>query len=168
MKLRHYALAAILVLTFFTLSCKRDEYKAPDLTGPAVNDLYLLINVNPTVVPAGGSASVRVRLMGAEGPVANAPVTFMVENAAGTAGVRNGEREVVSLHSRRQPARGRKEKTFRRGPWNPPVLSEVLSSCRVDVPLTGHTPHRNPDVRLSRIRLFIKRIVHFYHAYTLT
>ena len=85
MKLRHYALAAILVLTFFTLSCKRDDYKAPDLTGPAVNDLYLLINVNPTVVPAGGIASVRVRLMGAEGPVANAPVTFMVENAAGTA-----------------------------------------------------------------------------------
>jgi len=68
MKLRHCALAAILVLTFFTLSCKRDEYKAPDLSGPAVNDLYLLINVNPTVVPAGSSASVRVRLMGLRDP----------------------------------------------------------------------------------------------------
>ena len=26
--------------------------------------------------------------------------------------------------------------------WNPSLICEVLSSCRVDMPLTWHTPHR--------------------------
>ena len=40
--------------------------------------------------------------------------------------------------------------------------------CRVDVPLTVVRPSQNPDLRLSRIRLFAKRIVHIYQLYTLT
>ena len=40
--------------------------------------------------------------------------------------------------------------------------------CRVDAPLTVVRPSQNPDLRLSRIRLFTKRIVHIYQLYTLT
>ena len=41
-------------------------------------------------------------------------------------------------------------------------------SGRVDAPLTVVRPSQNPDLRLSRIRLFAKRIVHIYQLYTLT
>ena len=34
--------------------------------------------------------------------------------------------------------------------------------------VAGVRPSQNPDVRLSRIRLFAKRIVHIYQLYTLT
>ena len=40
--------------------------------------------------------------------------------------------------------------------------------CRVDAPLAVVRPSQNPDLRLSRIRLFTKRIVHIYQLYTLT
>lgn len=40
--------------------------------------------------------------------------------------------------------------------------------CRVDAPLAVVRPSQNPDLRLSRIRLFAKRIVHIYQLYTLT
>ena len=40
--------------------------------------------------------------------------------------------------------------------------------CRVGAPLTVVRPSQNPDLRLSRIRLFAKRIVHIYQLYTLT
>ena len=43
-----------------------------------------------------------------------------------------------------------------------------LVRCRVDAPLTVVRPSQNPDLRLSRIRLFAKRIVHIYQLYTLT
>ena len=39
---------------------------------------------------------------------------------------------------------------------------------RVDAPLAVVRPSQNPDLRLSRIRLFAKRIVHIYQLYTLT
>ena len=39
---------------------------------------------------------------------------------------------------------------------------------RVDAPLAVVRPSQNPDLRLSRIRLFAKRIVHMYQLYTLT
>ena len=40
--------------------------------------------------------------------------------------------------------------------------------CRVDAPLAVVRPSQNPDLRLSRIRLFAKRIVHIFQSYTLT
>ena len=40
--------------------------------------------------------------------------------------------------------------------------------CRVDAPLAVVRPSQNPDLRLSRIRLFAKRIIHIYQLYTLT
>lgn len=40
--------------------------------------------------------------------------------------------------------------------------------CRVDAPLAVVRPSQNPDLRLSRIRLFAERIVHIYQLYTLT
>ena len=40
--------------------------------------------------------------------------------------------------------------------------------CRVDAPLAVVRPSQNPNLRLSRIRLFTKRIVHIYQLYTLT
>ena len=40
--------------------------------------------------------------------------------------------------------------------------------CRVDAPLAVVRPSQNPDLRLSRIRLFAKRIVHIYQLYKLT
>ena len=43
-----------------------------------------------------------------------------------------------------------------------------LVRCRVDAPLAVVRPSQNPDLRLSRIRLFAKRIVHIYQLYTLT
>ena len=39
---------------------------------------------------------------------------------------------------------------------------------QVDAPLAVVRPSQNPDLRLSRIRLFAKRIVHIYQLYTLT
>ena len=39
---------------------------------------------------------------------------------------------------------------------------------RVDAPLAVVRPSQNPDLRLSRIRLFTKRIVHIYQSYILT
>lgn len=39
---------------------------------------------------------------------------------------------------------------------------------RVDAPLAVVRPSQNPDLQLSRIRLFAKRIVHIYQLYTLT
>ena len=44
----------------------------------------------------------------------------------------------------------------------------LLVRCRVDAPLAVVRPSQNPDLRLSRIRLFAKRIVHIYQLYTLT
>ena len=47
-------------------------------------------------------------------------------------------------------------------------ISGIEAFCRVDAPLAVVRPSQNPDLRLSRIRLFAKRIVHIYQLYTLT
>ena len=40
------------------------------------------------------------------------------------------------------------------------ITSNYAVTGRVDTSVTGRTPHRIPDMRLSRIRLFTKLIVH--------
>ena len=51
---------------------------------------------------------------------------------------------------------------------HPSQNPDVHFRCRIDAPLTVVRSSQNPDLRLSRIRLFAKRIVHIYQLYTLT
>ncbi len=81
----------IVTVSFFLLnSCKRNEYTAPDFTGPAVKDLYAMINVGKTVLNAGENTNVIVKVLSNLGPIKNANVSLIITTYDGTSYSRFG------------------------------------------------------------------------------
>ena len=81
MKNKILVILGIVILSVFLLnSCKRDNYTFPDLTGPAVKDLYAVMNVGRTILKPGTHTSVVVKVVSNQGPVENAHVDLRLRN----------------------------------------------------------------------------------------
>ncbi len=83
-------LSIIIVSLIFISACKRSEYTAPEFTGPAVKDLYALINVGKTVLPVGENTSVMVKVISNLGAVKGAKVNIILTNYDGSGFSRYG------------------------------------------------------------------------------
>ncbi len=92
MKIKILKILGIIILSIFLLnSCKRNEYTAPNLKGPAVKDLYALINLGKTVLTVGSNTTVTVKVVSNFGPVKNAKVSFILTSYDGESYSKWGE-----------------------------------------------------------------------------
>jgi len=79
------------ILFILFTSCQRDEYNIPDLKGPSTVDFYANMDIAQTVIPAGQSTKVKVKVYSDNGPIQGASVAFYLTNQEGTSYSLNGD-----------------------------------------------------------------------------
>ena len=91
MKRKTIIVFVIILFSFFLVnSCKRSEYTAPNFTGPAVKDLYAMINVSKTVLNIGENTTVTVKVVSNLGGVKNAKVNLVLTTYDGSSVAKYG------------------------------------------------------------------------------
>ncbi len=86
----------IVLSVFFINYCKRSEYTAPDFTGPAVKDLYAMMNVGKTVLSAGENTTVMVKVLSNLGPIKGVTVSLVITTYDGTSYSKFGSLDPVT------------------------------------------------------------------------
>jgi hypothetical protein len=84
MKIKYYTIFIIILGLLFSVSCKRTEYTAPDLTGPSVVDFYATMNITQTILPVNSTTKITVNVLSNRGPIEGARVIFILTSYDGS------------------------------------------------------------------------------------